>query len=233
VRPRRRSRVARPSLRVGRLRHPATVCPDGWSPPRRRCLSRGDAEQNPAYRPTRPPYICDLHIQLVGTASIRSASAVNQLAAFIQQRTRHVSRRQRLGENSSGFSVPPIEGRAIHPPHRLVGGSTPLNRAGIVIAMTPNLAPPTGATLVDEWDNIGAAFRAFDGPEWRIKHAADHGQRADIVVSVIGLQYADGHALCKIIIDCPDTPVITSAEALKLAGALIAAAGAAEASGWA
>ena len=80
---------------------------------------------------------------------------------------------------------------------------------------------------------LGAAFRAFDGPEWRIKHAADHGQRADIVVSVIGLQYADGHALCKIIIDCPDTPVVTSAEALKLAGALIAAAGAAEASGWA
>jgi len=101
------------------------------------------------------------------------------------------------------------------------------------LAMTPNLAPPTGATLVDEWDNIGAAFRAFDGPEWRIKHTPDHGQRADIVVSVIGLQYADGQALCKIIIDCPDTPVVTSAEALKLAGALIAAAGAAEASGWA
>src|SRR5690349_13732387 len=39
VRPRRRSRAARPSLRVGRLRHPATVCPDGWSPPRRRCSS--------------------------------------------------------------------------------------------------------------------------------------------------------------------------------------------------
>jgi hypothetical protein len=34
VRPRRRSRVARPSLRVGRSRHPVTVCPDGWSPPR-------------------------------------------------------------------------------------------------------------------------------------------------------------------------------------------------------
>src|SRR5579884_2489603 len=34
VRSRRRLRVARPSLRVGRLRHPVTVCPDGWSPPR-------------------------------------------------------------------------------------------------------------------------------------------------------------------------------------------------------
>ena len=34
------SRAARPSLRVGRLRHPATVCPDGWSPPRRRGSSR-------------------------------------------------------------------------------------------------------------------------------------------------------------------------------------------------
>jgi hypothetical protein len=58
------------------------------------------------------------------------------------------------------------------------------------LAMKPNLAPPTGATLVEKWDNIGAAFRAFDGPEWRIKHTTRHGQRADIVVSVIGLQYA-------------------------------------------
>jgi hypothetical protein len=32
-----------------------TVCPDGWSPPRRRWLRRGGGEQNPAYRPTRPP----------------------------------------------------------------------------------------------------------------------------------------------------------------------------------
>jgi hypothetical protein len=55
VRSRRRLRAARPSLRVGRLRHPATVCPDGWSPPCRRCLRRGGGEQNPAYRPTRPP----------------------------------------------------------------------------------------------------------------------------------------------------------------------------------
>ena len=87
--------------------------------------------------------------------------------------------------------------------------------------------------MVDEWDNIGAALRAFDGPEWRIKHAPDHGQRADIVVSVINLRYADGHSLSEIIIDCPDTPVITSAQARKLARALIAAADAAEASGWA
>lgn len=54
VRPRRRSRVARPSLRVGRSRHPATVCPDGWSPLRVSGYRRR-AEQNPAYRPTRPP----------------------------------------------------------------------------------------------------------------------------------------------------------------------------------
>jgi hypothetical protein len=87
VRPRRRSRVARPSLRVGRSRHPATVCPDGWSPPRRRCLRRGGGEQNPAYRPTRPPYVSDLHIQLVGAASIRSASAVNQDVAIRQPET--------------------------------------------------------------------------------------------------------------------------------------------------
>ena len=40
-------------------------------------LKRGGGEQNPAYRPTRPPSACDLHIQLVGAASIRSASAVN------------------------------------------------------------------------------------------------------------------------------------------------------------
>jgi hypothetical protein len=105
-----------------------------------------------------------------------------------------------------------------------------VDRAGIVIAMKLNLAEPTGATLVDEWD-IGPAFRAFDGPEWRIKHATDRGQRADIVVSVINLQYADGHPLCEIIIDCPDTPVVTSTEARKLGRALIAAADAAEASG--
>jgi hypothetical protein len=100
------------------------------------------------------------------------------------------------------------------------------------MAMKLNLAQPIGATLVDEWDT-GAAVRVFDGPEWRIKHAPDHGQRADIVVSVINLQYADGHSLSEIIIDCPDTPVITSAQARKLARALIAAADAAEASGWA
>ena len=34
MRSRRCLRAARPSLRVGRSRHPATVCPDGWSPPR-------------------------------------------------------------------------------------------------------------------------------------------------------------------------------------------------------
>src|SRR6202008_297736 len=59
----------------------------------------------------------------------------------------------------------------------------------------------------------------------------DHARRADIVVSVIGLQYADGHAVCEVVIDCPDTPTITSAEARKLGWALIAAAGATEAFG--
>ncbi len=81
------------------------------------------------------------------------------------------------------------------------------------------------------WDDIGAALRAFDGPEWRIKHTTDPGRRADIVVTVVGLQYAEGHAELEIIIDCPDTPTITSAEARKLGWALIAAAGAAEAFG--
>jgi hypothetical protein len=95
--------------------------------------------------------------------------------------------------------------------------------------MKLNLLPPTGATRVEEWDNIiGAAFRAFDGPKWRIKHTTDHGRRADFVVSVIGLQYADGHALREIIIDCPDTPIITPAEARKLGTALTAAADAAD-----
>jgi hypothetical protein len=69
---------------------------------------------------------------------------------------------------------------------------------------------------------------SFDGPEWRIKHTTDHGQRADIVVAVVGLQYAGGHAELEIIIDCPDTPIITPAEARKLARALIAAADSAE-----
>jgi hypothetical protein len=94
--------------------------------------------------------------------------------------------------------------------------------------MKPNLAPPARATWVGEWDNIGEDFRAFDGPEWRVKHTTDHGRRADIMVSVIGLQYADGHALREVLIDCSDTPIITPAEARKLARVLIAAADSAE-----
>ena len=50
--------------------------------------TRGGGEQNPAYRPTRPPYICDQHIQLVGAASIRSASAVNPSTESIVSRVR-------------------------------------------------------------------------------------------------------------------------------------------------
>jgi len=75
--------------------------------------------------------------------------------------------------------------------------------------------------------NIEAASEAFDGPEWRIKHTPDHGRRTDITVSVMGLRYADGQALREIVIDCPDTPIITPAEAQKLGRALIAAADAA------
>ena len=78
------------------------------------------------------------------------------------------------------------------------------------------------------FEDIGAALRAFDGPEWRIKHTTDYGRRADMVVSVVGLQYAEGHAELEIIIDCPDTPIITPAQARKLATALIAAADSAE-----
>jgi hypothetical protein len=89
--------------------------------------------------------------------------------------------------------------------------------------MKSNLAPPTGATRVDEWENVEAAFRVFDGPEWSI----NHGTQADIVVSVIGRQYVDGRAECQVVIDCPDTPIIAPAEARKLAQALIAAADAA------
>ena len=81
------------------------------------------------------------------------------------------------------------------------------------------------------WHDIGA-FRVFDGPEWRIKRTTHHKRRADIVVSVVGLRYAEERAELEIIIDCPDTPVIKPPEARKLGRALIAAAGAAEASGW-
>jgi len=49
------------------------------------------------------------------------------------------------------------------------------------------------------------------------------------VVTVIGLQYADGHAECEVLMDCPDTPIITPAEARKLGRALIAAADSTEA----
>lgn len=100
--------------------------------------------------------------------------------------------------------------------------------AGNDLAMKPNLAPPARATWVDEWDNTGAAVRVFDGPEWIIEHAIDRGRHADIVVSVIGLQFADGHALRQIIIDCPDTPIITPADARKMGRALIAAADSAD-----
>ena len=95
--------------------------------------------------------------------------------------------------------------------------------------MKPDLASPSRETSVDDWVTPEEPFSTFDGPEWRIEHTADHGRPGDIVVSVIGLQYADGPALCEIIIDCPDTPIITPAEARKLANALIAAADSAEA----
>jgi len=78
------------------------------------------------------------------------------------------------------------------------------------------------------WGIIEAAVSAFDGPEWRIKHTTDHEQRTDIVVTVVGLQYAEGHAELEIIIDCPDTPIITPDEARELGRALIAAADAAD-----
>lgn len=97
--------------------------------------------------------------------------------------------------------------------------------------MELDLAAPRGATRVDEWGNFAAAFRVFDGPEWRIKRVADRGRCAhvdDIVVSVIGRQYADGHVECEIIIDGPPTPVITPTEARTLGSALIAAADAAD-----
>jgi hypothetical protein len=99
------------------------------------------------------------------------------------------------------------------------------------LAMKLDLAAPSGATCVDEWENVGAAFRVFDGPEWRIKHIANHGRRADtgeIVVSVVGRQYADGHAEREILIDGANTPVITPTKARKLGRALIAAADAAD-----
>ena len=99
------------------------------------------------------------------------------------------------------------------------------------LATELDLAAPSGATWVDEWESIGAAFRVFDGPEWRIKRVANHGRCAgvgDIVVSVIGRQYADGHAEREIIIDGACTPVITPAEARMLGRALIAAADAAD-----
>ena len=94
--------------------------------------------------------------------------------------------------------------------------------------MKPNLAPAIAATVADEWSSIAAAFRAFDGPKWRIEHTIDRRRDTDIVVSVIGLKYADGFARREIVIDCPDTPIITPAEARKLGTALIAAAAAAD-----
>lgn len=102
---------------------------------------------------------------------------------------------------------------------------------GTDLAMALDLAAPIGATCVDEWESIGAAFRVFDGPQWRITHIANHGRCADIgdiVVSVIGRQFADGRAEREIIIDGACTPVLTPAEARTLGRALIAAADAAD-----
>ncbi|WP_231964261.1 MULTISPECIES: hypothetical protein [unclassified Mycobacterium] len=102
---------------------------------------------------------------------------------------------------------------------------------GSDLAMNFALAAPSGATCVGDWESIGAGFRVFDGPEWRIEHVTKRGRRADvghIVVSVIGRQYADGHAEREIIIDGADAPVITPSEARKLGRALIAAADAAD-----
>jgi hypothetical protein len=99
------------------------------------------------------------------------------------------------------------------------------------LAMELDLAAPSGAIWVEEWESVGAAFRVFDGPEWKIKHGTNHGRCADvgdIVVSVIGRQYADGHAEREIVIDGACTPVITATEARKLGRALIAAADAAD-----
>ena len=48
---RRRSRAARPSLRVDRTSLPATTGRDGWPP---NGAPQGAREQDPAYRPTRP-----------------------------------------------------------------------------------------------------------------------------------------------------------------------------------
>ena len=48
----------------------------------------GNAEQNPAYRPTRPPCAIDLHIQLGETTSVRSGSAVNPSTESIASRVR-------------------------------------------------------------------------------------------------------------------------------------------------
>lgn len=94
--------------------------------------------------------------------------------------------------------------------------------------MNTSLAPPAQALCVGEWDDIEGGLRVFDGPEWRITYSCGRRRGADIVISVIGLQYADGHALREIVIDCPDTPIIPPAEARKLASALIAAADSAE-----
>src|SRR4029078_12415412 len=52
-----RPRAARPSTWVDRTTPPATVVPDGWSPPDRPQGRRG---QNPAYRPAPPLQASDL-----------------------------------------------------------------------------------------------------------------------------------------------------------------------------
>ncbi|MEB4207995.1 hypothetical protein [Mycobacterium sp. 94-17] len=95
--------------------------------------------------------------------------------------------------------------------------------------MEPNVAPPAQAIRVGEWDDIAGGFRVFDGPKWRIKHTTDRGRGTETVISVVGLQHANGNTLREIIIDCPGTPIVTPAEARDLARAINAAADSAEA----
>jgi hypothetical protein len=60
---RRRLRAARPSLRVGRLRRPATGGPDGWSPPSR--LARRNRIRLTGQL-VRPPLTSGLNAGFVG-----------------------------------------------------------------------------------------------------------------------------------------------------------------------
>jgi hypothetical protein len=82
-------------------------------------------------------------------------------------------------------------------------------------------APVSGGGWLAQEELSAGRMRA-DGGSLRMRRTTFAGAPAWLVA-----RFPAGHAECEVIIDCPDTPIITPAETQKLGRALIAAADAA------